>query len=301
MKNIHIIFGAVIASFFTVGYSFAQDLEPRSYINLPIDQNFLAVSYVYAEGDVNVARSVPLKDGYVRIDGTVLGYARTFALNDSAAKFDIVTPYLCASGSARRANGIRGSREVCGIGDTRVRVTYNFYGAPAYDIKEFRQHAKELVVGASFQVSAPTGIYNENKILNIGANRWFFRSEVGMTFPWRNWGAEISLGAKIFGDNKDLIGDKTLSQDPLYNAQLHLVYDFNPRQWLAFDMNYFWAGKTQKDGRQTGDYQRNSMVGVTFSQVLSRQILAKLFYNRGLTTRIGNDSETVGLALLYRY
>jgi len=280
----------------------AQDLEPRAYINLPIDQNFLGVSYLYSEGEIFGAPSVPLSDGEIRIDGSIVGYARTFALNGNAAKFDIAIPYLCAVGSAvRDDNNTRVGREVCGVGDARLRLIYNFYGAPAYEIKEFRQHAKELVVGASLQVGVPTGIYNENKVLNIGSNRWFLRPEIGVSFPVRKWEIEMALDAKIFGDNKEFVGDVTFSQDPVYNAQLHLVYDFNPRQWLAFNMNYYWGGETQKDGKESRNRQENSKIGITFSQAFSRRILAKIHYNYAVVKSTDDDYETVGLSLLYRF
>jgi len=282
----------------------AQDLEPRAYINLPINQNILGVSYLYTDAEVPGTPSISLSNGKIRTDGAVVGYARTFALNGNAAKFDIGMPYFCTHGSAE-LDDTRVFREVCGVGDTRLRLTYNFYGAPAYDIKEFRQHTKELVVGASLQVSAPTGIYNENKLINIGMNRWFIRPEIGVSFPVRKWEIEMALDAKIFGDNKEFIGDDTgdatLSQEPIYNFQVHIVYDFNPSQWLAFNLNYYWGGKIQTDGVTVHDSQANSKIGFTFSQALNRRILVKMYFSHAVMNSIDNEYDTVGMSLLYFY
>ena len=50
----------------------AQDLAPRLYINLPIDQNFIAASYFYSSGDVDISSST-IEDASVQIEGSVSG------------------------------------------------------------------------------------------------------------------------------------------------------------------------------------------------------------------------------------
>lgn len=292
----------LLFSFSTLLYvhsSQAQDLEPRHYINIPIDQNFIATSYFHSEGEVSASPSVPLDDASITIDGSVFGYARTFNLAGNLAKFDINSSYACSEGNAL-LNGDRVQGKRCGGGDTKARFSYNFYGAPAIEAQDFRQHQRGLVIGSSIQVSAPTGQYDGDKVLNIGANRWYIRPEIGVSFPINNWSVEVALGAKIFTDNDDHFG-KTLQQDPLYNTQLHLVYDINPRQWVAFNANYFWGGATEKDGIENQGFQKNSRLGVTYSHVLGRSLLGKAFYHKGVVTRIGNDSDTAGLALMYRF
>jgi len=54
-------------------------------------------------------------------------------------------------------------------------------------LSEFVKKEKEIVVGVSLQVGVPTGRYDDDKVLNIGANRWFIKPEIGMFVPWRNW------------------------------------------------------------------------------------------------------------------
>jgi hypothetical protein len=52
---------AVIA-IFLLGQATAQDLDPRRYTNIPVGQNFMALAFVYSEGDVNFSSSIPLSD-----------------------------------------------------------------------------------------------------------------------------------------------------------------------------------------------------------------------------------------------
>ena len=278
----------------------AQDLDPRRYVNLPIGQNFVAVAYSYSEGDVNTSLSLPLEDLFLRIKGPGLVYAHTFAIHGNAASFDVLLPYACASGSAL-LDGERVGRSVCGFGDTRLRLSYNFVGAPALELGEFVRRKKSITVGASLQVSIPTGQYDQPKLLNIGANRGFLRPEIGMSIPWRKWSFEFVAGARIFTDNDEFLGDVRLEQDPLYNLQAHLVYDLTPRQWVSFNSNYFFGGKSYQDGVQAAVRQENSRLGLTWAFALNKRHTIKLLAHTGVVTRIGNDSDTYTLGWTYRW
>lgn len=277
----------------------AQDLEPRLYVNLPIDQNFVAASYFYSSGDLDISSSAPIEDASATTEGSILGYSRTLALADKLANFDIKLSYACVAGNAL-FSGTRLYGKQCGIGDTQARFSYNFLGATAYSAKEFRLQPRKLVVGTSLQISMPTGVYDEDKILNVGANRWYIRPEIGTSIPLGKWEIDLALGAKIFTDNDDNLGAR-LKQDPLYNTQIHLSYDISRRQWLGLNMNYFWGGDTQKNGIDAAPPQKNSRLGLTYSYALNSAYIAKAFYHKGVINRIGNDSDTAGVALIYRY
>jgi len=50
----------------------AQELDPRSYINVPIGQNFIGLVYAYTDGDVYTSPDVPIEDLTLSIDGPAL-------------------------------------------------------------------------------------------------------------------------------------------------------------------------------------------------------------------------------------
>ncbi len=43
------------------GAARAQDLEPRAYVDTPVDMNFLIASYAYSEGGVSTDPSLPIQ------------------------------------------------------------------------------------------------------------------------------------------------------------------------------------------------------------------------------------------------
>ncbi len=289
-----------IVRFFLFGSAEAQDLDPRKYVNLPTGQNILAIAYSHSKGDVNVSPSLPLKDAFLTIEGGALAYARTMDIGGKASSFDVFLPYACASGSVV-LDDVRLNRTVCGQGDATIRINYNFIGAPAMELSEFVRKEKEVVVGASLQVSIPTGQYDDDRLLNIGANRWFIKPEIGMSIPWRKWSFEFAAGVRIFTDNDKFVADLTLKQDPLYNLQAHVIYDLSPRQWISLNSNYFFGGVTYQDSVSSANGQENSRLGLSWSVALNLRHALKFLAHRGVITRIGNDSDTYSATWIYRW
>lgn len=279
----------------------AEELDARSYTHIPINQNFFGALYAYSDGELYTSADVPLDDVQLTLKGEIIAYARTFDLFGQTAKFDTNVGHFCGDADAINADGNKIYRSFCGLTDTKIRLAYNFYGAPALKMADYVKHKKEMVIGASLQISIPTGEYEDKYILNTGANRWFFKPEIGMSIPWGKWEFDASVGAKIFTDNNDLKRTQTLEQDPIYNLQLHLVYDFSPGYWIAFNSNWFGGGDTYVDGERSGVKESNHRAGITYSMSLSRVQSLKFFANKGVTTRLGNDTDAYGIAWTYRW
>jgi hypothetical protein len=103
----------------------------------------------------------------------------------------------------------------------------NLYGAPALSLKEFRNYKQDLIIGASLQITAPTGQYDSSKLVNLSTNRWSFKPEIGFSKAVGDWTGELQAGATFFSDNTDFFGGKTRSQKALYSLQGHAIYAFN--------------------------------------------------------------------------
>ena len=131
-------------------------------------------------------------------------------------------PYTWLSGSAiYQGDPVR--RDVDGFADPLLRVSVNFFGAPALKLPEFRSYRQDLVVGASLQVSVPAGQYDETKLINLGTNRWFFKPEIGISKALGQWTIEAKTAVTLFTTNNDFFNGNKRSQDPLYSLQAHAV------------------------------------------------------------------------------
>lgn len=278
----------------------SQELEPRTYTNLPVGLNFAGLGYAYSEGEVNAAPSVPIEDAELTLQVTGAAYVRSVDLWGRAGNITAAWGRACVEGSALlEGERVRGDR--CGSTDPSLRVAYMFYGAPAMTMEAFRRTAVGRVIGLSLKVSAPWGDYSNENIINSGSNRWTIKPEIGASNRWGKWSVDAAFGVRLFTDNDNFKGSVTLEQDPLYQVQLHLIYDLPKRWWIALNGNYFWGGETRKDGIRADDRQENSRLGLTLALPLTRQQSLKLYASRGIVTSIGNDSDTVGVLWQYRW
>jgi hypothetical protein len=159
---------------------YGQALEPRSYVNTPVGINFLLAGYGYTQGNVAFDASSPIKDAKVHVNSGVLAYARSLDLWGLSGKFAAVLPIAKVSGSAKVAGEER-ERKVSGLGDPILRLSVNFYGAPAISMDEFPTYQQDIIVGASLQVTPPLGEYDSTKLLNVGTNRWSIKPELGVS------------------------------------------------------------------------------------------------------------------------
>jgi hypothetical protein len=278
----------------------AQDLEPRAYSNTPVGLNFLLAGYSHTEGGVAVDPSVPLKDAHVSVNGATLAYARSLDAWSRSAKFDVVLPYAWLSGTAEFA-GQPKERKVAGLADPRFRFSVNFYGAPALPVKEFADYRQDLIVGSSVSVWAPLGQYDATKLVNLGTNRWSFKTELGISKALGPWTLEIIPAVTFFTNNSNFLDGNTRAQDPIYSMQAHVIYHLNSGIWMALDGTHYTGGQTRTNGVSDADRQSNSRAGVTLALPLDRNNSVKLYASTGVSTRTGSDFNTFGVAWQYRW
>jgi hypothetical protein len=278
----------------------AQEIEPRAYSNAPIGVNFLIAGYAYTEGAVPFDASLPIKNANLKTSSAVLAYARVLDLWGQSAKLDAVLPYTWLSGSAESA-GEPIERNVSGFADPRFRLSVNLYGAPALTLKEFRDYQQNLIVGASLQVSAPSGQYDPSRVVNIGTNRWSFKPEFGVSQALGQWTLECQAAATFFTDNDDFYRGNTRSQAPIYSLQGHVIYGWRSGIWGSLDATYFAGGRTTINGELNDDLQQNWRVGGTLAFPVDMRNSIKLYASRGVSARTDNDYNLLGIAWQYRW
>ena len=277
----------------------AQDLEPRAFANTPVGLNFLIGGYAYSKGTVGTDPSVPLEDTDVTANSAVLAYVRTFGLWSRSGKFDVILPYSWVSGSAKLA-GHEKTRDVSGPGDPRLRLSWLLYGGPALSLEEFRDYKPDLIIGASFEVTAPLGQYDDDKLLNVGTNRWSFKPEIGISKTIDPLTLEVATGVRFYTDNNDYLDGKTLQLSPIYSVQGHLIYSFMPGLWAGIDGVYYAGGQPTIDGNK-GESNENARVGLTLTLPVNKYNSAKLYGSTGVYSRTGTDYDLVGILWQFRW
>lgn len=276
----------------------AQELDPGAYWPIPVGLNVVTVANSFNWGDLAFDPSAPIDEANATINTTAFAFTRAFALAGRSTNFGVVLPVV---GGHVEGLYLGEPAEVSrfGLGDPRLRLAINLYGAPAMVPKAFASFRQRTIVGVSITVAPPLGQYDSTKLINLGTNRWSFKPEVGFSRARGKWVFEGMAGVWLFTDNTDFLGGRTREQDPVVATQVHVTYRFTPQRWLAGDANYFTGGRTTIGGQQNLDLQKNSRIGLTFSSALTRRQAIRASVSRGAYTTIGADFTS--LAVSYNF
>ncbi|MDH4023229.1 MAG: transporter [Gammaproteobacteria bacterium] len=278
----------------------AQQLEPRAFAPNPVGINFVAIGASRTEGGVLLDASSPIQDFEIKVTEPAVGYGRTFAIGSRVASLGLVVPY--AHGDARgTVEGVPEAVHRSGFGDLQLRFTTSLLAGSALTPAEFARDTPDWTLGASLVVIAPTGEYMEDRLINIGTNRWAFKPEIGGSRQFGRWNLESSIAAWFFTRNSDFVNGPK-QQDPIGAIQGHVSYTFKPRMWLAASLTWYAGGRSLIAGQSQRDTQNSTRGGLTLSVPVGDRQSVKFLWQTGISTRIGGgDFDTLGIAWQYAW
>ena len=145
----------------------AQDLDPRAYARVPIGSTVVVTGFSFSSGDVLTDPTAAVQIDQADVSTTSLGILRSFPLFGKTAQALAALPYSWAdvTGSVGDQPG-RVTRS--GLSDMRLRLSVLLAGAPAMRVQEFMKSPRRPIVGASLTISAPTGQYYPERLVNLG-------------------------------------------------------------------------------------------------------------------------------------
>lgn len=278
----------------------AQTLEPKLYANIPIGLNFLLIGYGYSTGAIPENLSLGLEDPNLNINSTLFVYGKSFDLLGNNAKFDIILPYTTLEGTALYL-GEPVTRDVQGFGDTKIRFSYNIFGASALSLQEFASYKPDTVLGVSLQVTIPTGQYDSEKLVNISTHRWALKPGVGISKTIKDFTFEFSADAEFYTSNDDFYDNIKRKQDPIYSTQVHILYKFRRAMWFGIGANYYWGGEFSNDDVEADNDLSNFRLGATLAIPIDKHNSMKVYGNKGINTRYGTDFDSIGIAWQYTW
>lgn len=284
----------------TTGGVYAQTLEPRAFTNVPVDMNFLLVGYQNSKGALIFDPAVPITDANAKIDLGFLAYVRTLDVAGKSAKAGVILPYASLYADGLVSGNFR-ARDANGLADPAFYFSMNFYGAPAVSMKEFRNYQQDTIIGFTLKLIPPLGVYESDKLINIGTNRWTFEPALGVSKALGKWTLEASAAVDFYTDNDDFDNGKTREQDPIYSTQFHVTYNFPRNIWAAVSATYYTGGRTTIEGISNDDLQENWRTGFTLAIPVNRKHSIKIFGSSGVSTRTGNNYDALGITWQYRW
>jgi len=260
----------------------AQDMEPRRWTHLPVGTNIAGAGYTFTSGELNFDPALRIEDARVEMHSILGSYNRYFGVGDFTGRLDVQIPYQRGTWDGL-LNGVPTTVRRDGLADPRIRLSMNFYGAPPLEPEEFRDYLRDnevrTMAGVALAVRVPLGQYNNDKLINLGENRYSFQPQVGIVHTIGPWSFEATASLFAYTDNHNFFGGHTYEQDALYAIQLHVVRLFDG-WWLSAGSAYGRGGTTSIDGMDNDDRRSNLLYGVSGGLSLAANQSLNLLYIR---------------------
>ena len=276
---------------------FALDLEPRLWNHLPIGKNFAGLGYASNETDIFVDPVLLLEDVEMEMHSWIGKYIRTFELLGKSSRIDITQAYQEGKWKGL-VNGVPASTSRSGWSDTFVRFAINLYGAPPLRGKEFAMYRSEsnieTIVGMGLVVRLPTGEYMEDKLINLGQNRFAFRPQFGILHKRGKWTAELTAEMSFYTENDEFFNGNIREQEPLFITHAHLIHTFRPGLWIGAGVGYDYGGESSINGIDRNDTIQEIGWSFSFAFPINRQSGINVKYVGTQTQEsTGQDTDTI--------
>ena len=283
-----LVFVLLAVSTLLTRLSYAQEIEARTYSNSPVGINFLSGGIAQA------------KAGNYTLTSEAVSLTHIFDAGGQSGKLTLVLPYGQLSGSSTTGGRtVNASTE--GLSDPLIKAAINLYGAPALTLDQFKSYQQDLIVGVSLAASVPWGKYDDNQLINVGANRWFIQPGLGVSKALGPWRFELAGAGIFYTSNTNFMGGNSLSQNPVYSTQTHAIYYFQNTAWISVDATYFTGGQSYVNGNPISGSQENWRFGTTMSYPVNKHNSVRLSASTGAYSRTNNSYDLYGVSWQYRF
>ncbi len=283
----------------------ADDVEPRRWTPFPIGTTVLGVGVIRGQGDVAFDPELKVEDAMVKVTTTVVSLLRAFDLAGRTARLELRFPQQHARWEGL-LDGEPSTVDRRGLADPSIRLAVDLLGAPALGAEEFgayrAAHPINTIVGAAISLSLPFGEYLEDKLLNLGQNRFAIQPQLGVVHTRGPWSYELTGSVAFFTDNHDFLVNETRAQDPVLLLQAHTVYTAPRGWWVSLGAAYDWGGRSTIEGVVKADYREDLLYGISAGRPLNHQLSVQIAYvaNRP-QSGVGSDTDHLSLGFSIRF
>jgi len=299
MRKRLLLVGAALAALRFPEQLCAQFTDPRTYDNTPVGVNQLELGYGYVHSNTSIDTSIIVAGARFDFNQGSIDYTRYFSFLHRLAWVEPLVPVAGLSGSISGTH-IQGS--TTGAGDASCQIAMLLKGGPSLSSSQFANYKPTTTIGASLTVTAPTGQYNPDKLLNLGSDRWSFKPEIGVSHPFgpeQKWEVDAYANIYFYTDNTSYRGTEVLRQEPLPGLEGHISYSLTNNLWASLDTRYSFRGDTFVNGANQNDPQENFILGSELNLSLNSQ--NALVFEVGRALVHVNGSAYTGFAVRYDY
>jgi hypothetical protein len=222
-------------------------------------QQFAPGQYIYPNADTEASIFIA---NYVR-HMTLFNRPSSFSLGVAGGDVDVdvntkaqgqfVPPSIIGGA------GTAFSQSSSGFADPTAQLVVNLFGTPPlkanFDLLDYEPTG---TLDFAVMMAFPIGEYDDNKLVNMGLNRWFgrialpFKYHFGVFTRGYMTSLELTPSVWLFAENDDFMGQK-LENDPMWQLEAHLTHDFTPSFFGSLDLLYRGGFQSEIDGVEVGE------------------------------------------------
>jgi len=218
--------------------------------------------------------SVSLAGGDVDVD-----------VNTTTSPSQFLPPGAMANPSFRQSSS--------GFADPNVQFDINLFGTSRLkSTVDLLNYEPTLTIDAAVLLAFPVGEYDDDKLVNLGLNRWWGRVALplkyhfGVFSPGYMSSFEVVPSVWLFAENDDFMGQK-LENDPLWQLEAHLTHDFTRSFYGSLDLLYRWGFQSKINDVEVGEELDIGNIGFTFNFKATDNLVIRASY---ISNVFGDDN-----------
>jgi len=276
------------------------------YLNLNLQasgaQQFAPGEYIYPNSDV---------EGNV----IVASWARHMTLFNRASSFAV----SLAGGSVQADIGTSlppefrppsapagaFSQSSSGYADPTVQLDINLVGTSRLKSNvDLFNYEPTWTVDTAVMLGVPMGEYDDDKLVNLGLNRWFTRIALPIKYhfgafsPGYMGSFELTPSVWLFEDNDDFLGQR-LENDPIWQLEAHLTQDFTPSFFGSIDLLYRKGFQSTISGVETGEELDIGTLGYTLNFTSTDNLMIRTSFSSNVFGDSDVDNSAIRIQFVY--
>jgi len=278
------------------------------YLNLSIDaseaQQFAPDQYIYPNADVDA--NVIFGSWIHHM--TLFNRASLIAVNIAGGNADLdvntslIPPSFLPTGIAPGASF---SQSASGFADPSIQLDVNLIGTERLkSTVDLVNYEPTFTLDTAVLLALPIGQYDDDKLVNMGLNRWFGRVAIPMKYhlgafsPGYRSSIELIPSVWLFDKNDDFVG-RDLENDPLWQIEAHFTHDFTRTFFGSLDLLYRGGFQSEIDGVEVGDDLDIGNLGFTLSFQVTDNVTIHTSYSSNVFGDSNLDNSLIRLQFVY--
>jgi hypothetical protein len=209
------------------------------------------------------------------------------------------------------ANGFKpdlvGRESSSGFTDPNMQLVVNLFGTPPLKSGvDLLNYEPTWTLDAAAMLAIPIGEYDDDKLVNIGLNRWYGRIALplkyhfGVFHPGHMSSLEVTPSVWLFAENDDFVGQK-LENDPLWQIESHLTHDFTSSFFASLDLLYRAGFQSEINGAEVGEKLKVGNLGFTLHYQAAENLGIRTGFSSNVFGDDNLDSSTIRIQFIYAW